>query len=106
MHIRETDIDERLDRLKNVDNGQVFLFDAKTSRTGFHNKIVAKLLQNKKATHTLLVFEEAVPRDRAVRISKKIGKTVEAFNRAIEIDIFFEIPRELFDMIRAECNVP
>ncbi|MDE0327331.1 MAG: hypothetical protein OXN27_25670 [Candidatus Poribacteria bacterium] len=104
MRIRETNVDERLDLLENVDNGEVFLFDRKTSRTRFHNKTVAKLQQNKAATHALIVFEEAVPRPRAMRVAKQIGETLEAFNRAIEIDIFFEIPRELFDLIRAECN--
>ena len=104
MHIRETDIDERLDLLEKVDNGEIFLFDANTSRNRFQNKMIAKLLQNKEATHALLIFEETVPRDRAMRIAKKIGKTIEAFNRAIEIDIFFEIPRELFDIIRTECR--
>ena len=105
MHIRETDTDERLDLLENVDNGEVFLFEVKTSRTRFHNKTVAKLMRNKEATHALLIFEEAVPRSRAEGVAKKIGKTIETLNRAIEIDVFFEIPRELFDLIRAECNV-
>lgn len=104
MRIRETDIDERLDLLENVDNGEVFLFDRKTSRTRFHNKTVAKLMQNKEAKHALIIFEEAVPRPRALRVAKQIGETIEAFNRAIEIDIFFEIPRELFDLLRAECS--
>ena len=104
MRIRETDVDERLDLLENVDNGEIFLFDRKTSRTRFHNTTVAKLMQNKETTHALIIFEEAVPRPRAMRVAKQIGKTIEAFNRAIEIDIFFEIPRELFDLIRAECS--
>ena len=104
MRTRKTDIDERLDLLENVDNGAVFLFDRKTSRTRFHNKTVAKLMQNKEATHALIIFEETVPRPRAMRVAKRIGKTVEALHRAIEIDIFFEIPRELFDLLRAEVT--
>ena len=104
MHLRETDIDERLDLLENVDNGEVFFFDRKTSRTRFHNKTVAKLMQNKAAAHALIIFEEAVPRPRALRVAKQIGETIEAFNRAIEIDIFFEIPRELFDLLSTEVT--
>ena len=104
MLIRETNIDERLDLLENVENGEVFLCDKKTSRNAFHNKTVAKLMQNKKATHAILIFEDKIPRPRAERTAKKIGSTIEAFNRAIEIDIFFEVPRELFDSIRAECH--
>ena len=103
MKIRETNVHERLDQLENVDNGEVFLFDRKTSRTRFHNKTVAKLMQNKEATHALIIFEETVPRPRAMRVAKQIGETVEGFNSAIEIDIFFEVPRELFDILRAEC---
>ena len=104
MRITKTNVDERLDLLENVENSAVFLCDKKTGRNAFHNKTVAKLMQNKEATHALLIFEDTIPRPRAERIAKKIGRTIERFNRAIEMDIFFEVPRELFDLIRAECS--
>lgn len=104
MLIRETNLDERLDLLENIETGAVFLCDKKTNRNAFHNKTVAKLTQNKDATHALLIFEDSVPRRKAERTAKKIGRTVEAFNRAIEVDIFFEVPRDLFNLIRAECR--
>ena len=105
MLMRETDVDERLDLLENVQDGEVFMYDGNTNGNRFHNKTVAKIMQDKEMTHALIVFAEAVPRLRAERIAKRIGRTVERLQRAIEIDIFFEIPRELFDLIRAECNV-
>ena len=104
MRMRETDVDERLDLLENVQDGEIFMYDGNTNRNRFHNKTVAKIMQNKEMTHALIVFSETVPRPSAERIGKRIGKTVERLQRAIEIDIFFEIPRELFDMIRAECS--
>lgn len=105
MRMRETDVDERLDLIENVQNGEVFMYDGNTNRNRFHNKTVAKIMQNKEMTHALIVFAEAVPRPRAERIAKRIGRTIERLQRAIEIDVFFEIPRELFDIIRAECNI-
>ena len=104
MRIRETNIDERLDLLENIGTGEVFLYDKKTNRNVFHNKTVAKIMQNEAATHAMLIFEDTVPRRRAERTAKKIGNTIERLNRAIEIDVFFEVPRALFDMIRAECS--
>ena len=104
MRIRETNIDERLDLLEDIENGEVFLCEKKTSRNVFHNKTVAKLMQNKAATHAVLVFESGIPRPRAERTAKKIGNTIERFNRAIEMDIFFHVPRDLFDRIREECS--
>lgn len=107
MRIRETNIDERLDQLENMDteNSGIFLCDKKTGSNVFHNKTVAKLMQNKGITHAILIFEDTVPRLRAESIAKKIGDTIEWFNRAVEIDIFLNVQRELFDMIREECNV-
>ena len=105
MFMRETDVDERLDLLENVEDGEIFLYDGKTSRNRFHNKTVAKIMRNKEMTHALIIFLETVPRQRAEQIAKRIGKTIERLQRAIEIDIFFEIPRELYDMILAECNI-
>ena len=104
MLIRDTDIDEQLERLENIEGGEVFFCDSKTSRNAFHNKTVAKLMQDKEITHALLIFEDGIPRPRVERTTQKIGSTVEAFNRAISVDILFNMPRELFDMIRAECN--
>ena len=104
MLMRETDVDERLDLLENVQNGEVFMCDGNTNGNRFHGTTVAKIMQDKEMTHALIVFAESVPRLRAERIAKRIGKTVERLQRAIEIDIFFEIPRELFDIIRAECG--
>ena len=104
MLMRETDVDERLDLLENIQNGEVFMYDGNTNGNRFHGTTVAKIMQDKEMTHALIVFAEAVPRLRAERIAKRIGRTVERLQRAIEIDIFFEIPRELFDLIRAECN--
>ena len=104
MRIRETNIDERLDLLENIGMGEVFLCGKKTNRNVFHNKTVAKIIQNEAATHAMLIFEDTVPRRRAERTAKKIGNTIERLNRAIEMDVFFEVPRDLFDMIRAECN--
>ena len=54
MRIRETDIDEQLDRLKNIEGGKVFFCDLRTNRNAFHNKTVAKLTQSKEITHALL----------------------------------------------------
>ena len=51
MRIRETDIDEQLDRLQNIEGGEVFFCGSRTNRNAFHNKTVAKLTQNKKS-HT------------------------------------------------------
>ena len=104
MNIRETDFDEQLDRLGNIEDGEVFFCDSKTSRNAFHNKTVAKLMQNTEISHALLVFEDGVPRPRVERTTKKIGTTIEAFNRAIDVDILFNVPRDLFDLIRAECT--
>ena len=104
MNIRETDFDEQLDRLENIEKGKVFFCDKKTSRNAFHNKTVAKLMQNKEITHALLIFEDGIPRPRVERTTKKIGNTIEAFNRAIDVDILFNVERELFDLIRAECR--
>ena len=105
MLIRETNVEDRLERIKNIDTGEVFLFDAQTGWIPFHNKMVSKLVLNKSITYAVLIFEEGVLRAKAEKIAKKIGKAVEAFNRRVEIDIYFEVPRELFDMIRAECGV-
>lgn len=104
MLLRETNIDERLDLLENIDTGEVFLCGKKTNRNVFHNKTVATLSQNEAATHAMLIFEDTVPRRRAERTAKKIGNTIERLNRAIEMDVFFEVPRDLFHLIRAECN--
>ena len=104
MLMRETDVDERLDLIENVQNGDVFLYDGGINSHRFHNKTVAKIMQDKEMTHALIVFAEAVPRLRAERIAKRIGRTVERLQRAIEIDVFFEVPPELFDRIRAECS--
>ena len=104
MLMRKTDVDERLDLLENVEDGDVFLYDGSVNSHRFHNKTVAKIMQDKEMTHALIIFAENVPRPRAERIGKRIGRTVERLQRAIEIDVFFEIPRELFDMIRAECR--
>jgi hypothetical protein len=105
MLIRETDVDERLDMLENVQDGEVFMYDGKTSRNRFHNKTVAKIMQNKEMKHALIVFLETVPRQRAEQIATRIGNTIERLQRPIEIDIFFEIPCELYDMILAECDI-
>ena len=104
MRIRKTDLDDQLDRLENVENGAVFLYDKKTGRNVFHNKTVAKLTQNVDIQHALLVFESGIPRPRVERTLKKIGNTLERLNRAIDVDILFNVERELFDMIREECN--
>lgn len=104
MRIRETNLDERLDLLENIGTGEVFLCGKKTNRNVFHNKTVAKLIQNEAATHAMLIFEDTVPRRRAERTAKKIGRTIEGLNRAIEMDIFFDVPRDLFDLIRAQCR--
>ena len=104
MLIRDTDLDEQLERLENIEGGEVFFCDLKTSRNAFHNKTVAKLMQDKEITHALLIFEDGIPRPRVEHTTQKIGSTVEAFNRDISVDILFNMPRELFDMIRAECN--
>ena len=105
MHIRETDIDERLDLLENVENGEIFMYDGKVNMNRFQNKTVAKILQNTETRHALIIFSESVPSRSAKRIATRIGKTIERFEREIEIDIFFEVPRELFDLIRIECDV-
>lgn len=104
MLMRETNVDERLDLLENIQDSEVFMYDGNTNRNRFHNKTVAKIMQNAEMTHALIVFAETVPRPRAEHIGKRIARTVERLQRAIEIDIFFEIPRELFDIIRAECS--
>lgn len=105
MLIRETDVNERLDLLENIEDDEIFMYDGKTNGNRFHGKTVAKIMQNKEMTHALIVFAEAVPRLRAERIAKRIGRTVERLQRAIEIDIFFEVPRELYDMLLAECDI-
>lgn len=104
MQIRETDFDERLDLLENIGNGEVFLCDKKTNRNAFHNQTVATLMQKTEATHVMLVFEERVPRHRAERTAKKIGGTLEGLHRAIEMDVFFDVPRDLFALIRKEIT--
>lgn len=106
MQIRETDFDERLDLLENIEDGkgEVFLCDKKTNRNAFHNKTVAKLMKNTEATHAMLIFEESVPHHRAERTAKKIGRTIEGLHRAIQMDIFFDVPRDLFALIRKECT--
>ena len=53
-------------------------------------------------TNAVLIFGASVTRQRAERISKHIGATLEKRNREISIDIFFDIQRELFDMLRTE----
>lgn len=105
MHIRKTDINERRERLENIDNSEIFLCDKKTRRYEFHNKTVATLMQNKDVTHALLIFEEGIPLPRAERIVRKIGRILEGFNRAVEIDIYFQVAPELMNIIREECNV-
>lgn len=104
MLIRETDIDEQLNRLENIEGGEVFLCGKKTNRNAFHNKTVAQLMQNKEITHALLVFEGGIPRSRVERTTQKIGNTIETFNRAISVDILFNMPRELFDLLREEYS--
>ena len=103
MLIKETDFDEQLDRLGNIEDGKVFFCDKKTSRNAFHNKTVAKLMQNTEIKHALLVFEDSIPRPRVERTMKKIGSTIEAFNRTVAVDIIFNVERELFDLIREKC---
>lgn len=105
MQIRETDFDERLDLLENIENCDVFLCDKKTNRNAFHNQTVAKLMQNTEvSTHAILVFEESVPRPRAERTARKIGSTIEGLRRAIQMDVFFDVPRDLFALIRKEIT--
>ena len=104
MQIRETDFDERLDLLENIGNGDVFLCDKKTNRNAFHNKTVAKLMQNTEATHAMLIFARGIPRPRAERTAKKIGSTIEGLQRAIQMDVFFDVPRDLFALIRKEIT--
>ena len=104
MLIKETDFDEQLDRLENIENGKVFFCDKKTSRNAFHNRTIAKLMQNTDIAHALLVFEDGIPRPRVERTMKKIGNTIEAFNRTVDVDIIFNVERELFDLIREACN--
>ena len=104
MCIRETDIDEQLERLENIEEGEIFCCESEANRNAFHNKTVARLMQNKDATHALLVFEQGIPRSRVQRTTQKIGSTIEAFKRNIDVDILFNMPRDLFNMIRAEYN--
>ena len=66
--------------------------------------MVSKILLDREIRQVLLIFEHGVPRPRAQSIAEKIGKTIEAFKRAVEIDIFFEVPSALFEMIREECG--
>ena len=103
MRIRKTNIDERLNQLENMENSAVFLCDKKTGTNAFHNKTVAKLMQYKGITHAMLIFEDTVPRPRAERTGKKIGCTIERFNHAVQVDIFFNVQRDLFDLIREAC---
>ena len=103
MLIKETDFDEQLDRLENIEDGKVFFCDKKTSRNAFHNKTVARIMQNIEIKHALLVFEDGIPRPRVERTTKKIGNTIEAFNRDVDVDIIFNVERELFDLIREAC---
>ena len=106
MHIRKTDIHERRERLeKNIDTSEIFLCDTKTSRIAFTIKAVATLLQNKDATHALLIFEEGIPLRVSERTVKKIARILEGFNRVVEIDIYFQVAPELMSIIREECNV-
>ena len=100
MRIRETDLDEQVDRLENIEGGKVFFCGKKTSRNVFHNKTVAKLMQNTEIKHALLIFEAGIPRPRVERTLQKIGNTIERFNRAVDVDILFNVERELFDLIR------
>jgi len=104
MLLRKTDINERRERLENIEDSEIFLYDKETSGIAFRVKTVATLLQNKHATHALLIFEDSVPLARAERIVKKIGRTLERFNRVVEIDIYFQVAPELMDIIREECN--
>ena len=103
MLIKETNIDEQLDRLGNIEDGKVFFCDKKTSRNVFHNKTIAKIMQNTEIRHALLVFEDGIPRPRVERTTKKIGNTIEAFNRDVDVDTIFNVERELFDLIREKC---
>lgn len=105
MLIKETNIDERLDLLENVENGEIFMYDGKANMNRFQNKTVAKILQNTEMRHALIIFSESVPSRSVKRITARIGKTIERFEREVEIDIFFQVPRELFDLIRTECDV-
>ena len=103
MLIKKTDFDEQVDRLGNIEDGKVFFCDKKTSRNAFHNKTVATLMQNSDIAHALLVFEDSIPRPRVERTTKKIGNTIEAFNRDVDVDVIFNVARELFDLIREAC---
>ena len=105
MLIRETDIDEQLARLENIEGGELFFCESKANRNAFHNKTVARLMQNKEVTHALLVFEQGIPRSRVEHTTQKIGNTIEAFNRNIDVDILFNMPQDLFNMIRAEYKM-
>ena len=51
MRIRETDIDEQLDRLQNIEGGEVFFCDSGQIATFSTSKTVAKLMRNTE-THT------------------------------------------------------
>ena len=104
MQIKETDFDERLDLLENIENGDVFLCDKKTNRNAFHNKTVAKLMKNTEATHAILIFARGIPHPRAKRTAKKIGSTIEGLHRAIQMDVWFDVPRDLFARIRKEIT--
>ena len=104
MRIKETDFDERLDLLENIGNGDVFLCDKKTNRNAFHNKTVATLMKNTEATHAILIFARGIPHPRAKRTAKKIGNTIEGLQRAIQMDVWFDVPRDLFALIRKEIT--
>jgi len=105
MRIRKTDINERKKRLENIENSEICLCDKKIGPQAFHNKTVATLIQNKDTAHALLIFEDGVPIPRAARIVEKIGRTLEAFKRVVEIDIYFQVAPEQMNIIREECNV-
>ena len=103
MKITKTNVDERLDLLENVDVDGVICDGCATSINEYaivlaEDEEIAVFLckdlpeckeQNcrqthaKEATHALLIFEDTIPRPRAERIAKKIGRTIERFNRAM-----------------------
>lgn len=104
MLISETNFIERLDILEKIEDGFVFLCGRRTNRHAFVSQTVAKMLKDGASKHGLLIFERGISRSKAERAAKKIGATLEAFQRAVELDVFFEVPPDLFRLIRAECE--
>ena len=101
--ITDEDFDKRLDELEDVENGQVFLCES--NNTHAHLKLRGQVIQyvnaHPECTHVWLMFGENVSRSKVNKSARIITDYFTEYRRKIEIDVTYEIPRDLMILVKA-----